>query len=388
MAVYKLIQDIEAEDKILGPLTLRQFIYALITVFFLYLCFIVIQKNAPFLLAVFLPPAIFTGFFAVPFGRDQPTEVWAVAKIGFLFKPRKRLWDQSGVKELVTITVPKRIERVYTNGLSQTEVKSRLSALASTIDTRGWAIKNMNVNLYSQPGFIETDNSDRLVAMSSLPQAVPDDGVHASDDMLDEKNNPIAQQFTQMINASSQAHRKELVDKMNSVLVAEQPHPPQNSVADQWFTGRSYGEQRNQQQAPVLPQVIEPINAFAPAPATPAVPTPEEIKLFEHIKEEHESHDNNVNSHLRTIQPLSAASLQQPGPGPAAVQPLQTQAQPQTQPAAKPELPDQHVQTQQPSLANQNLARSNDFNIATIARQAQKSNLQDGDQGEVVISLR
>ncbi|MGH7158305.1 MAG: PrgI family mobile element protein [Candidatus Saccharimonadales bacterium] len=28
MATYKVIQDIEAEDKILGPLTLRQFIYA------------------------------------------------------------------------------------------------------------------------------------------------------------------------------------------------------------------------------------------------------------------------------------------------------------------------------------------------------------------------
>lgn len=388
MAVYKLIQDIEAEDKILGPLTLRQFIYALITVFFLYLCFVVIQKNAAFLLAVFLPPAIFTGFFAVPFGRDQPTEVWAVAKIGFLFKPRKRLWDQSGVKELVTITVPKKIERVYTNGLSQTEVKSRLSALANTIDTRGWAIKNMNVNLYSQPGFLGEDSSDRLVAMSSLPQAVPDDGIHASDDMLDEKNNPIAQQFTQMINASSQAHRKELVNKMNSIIVAEQPQSPLNNVADQWFTGRSYGGQRSQQQAPVMPQVIEPINAFAPAPAVPAVPTPEEIELFEHIKEVHESEDSNVNSHLRTIQPLSAAPLQQPGPGPAAVQTIQAQTQSHTQPLAQPVPPIQPLQTQQPSIVNQNLARSNDFDIATLARQAKKSNLQDGDEGEVVISLR
>ncbi len=41
MATYKVLQDIEAEDKILGPLSLRQFIYGLITVFFLYLCFIV-----------------------------------------------------------------------------------------------------------------------------------------------------------------------------------------------------------------------------------------------------------------------------------------------------------------------------------------------------------
>ena len=374
MATYKLIQDIEAEDKILGPFTLRQFIYLMITAALVFFCVIAVKNRAGFVLAVLVPPALFTGFFAAPFGRDQPTEVWAVAKVGFYFKPRKRLWDQSGVKELVTITVPKKIERVYTNGLSQTEVKSRLSALASTIDTRGWAIKNVNVNMYNQQYVGQTDDSDRLVAMSSLPQAVPDNVVKASDDMLDENNNPIAQQFTQMISASSQAHRKELVDKMNSVIVPEQAQTPLSAVADQWFTGRSYGEHRSQSQAPVLPQVIEPINAFAPAPAAPAVPTPDEIELFEHIKEEHESHSNNVNSHLRTIQPLSATPLEQPGPGPAAIELPVPVSKPQSAP--------------QPSLANQSLARRDDYDIATLARQAQKSNLQDGDQGEVVISLR
>jgi hypothetical protein len=107
MATYKLIQDIEAEDHILGPLSLRQFIFALITVFCLYICFILISKHVYLLLIFFLPPALFFGFFAVPFGRDQPTEVWALAKLRYLFKPRQRIWDQSGMKELVSITVPK-----------------------------------------------------------------------------------------------------------------------------------------------------------------------------------------------------------------------------------------------------------------------------------------
>ena len=170
MSTYKVIQDIEAEDKILGPLTLRQFIYGLVTAFLLYLCFVVVTKGAAFLLIVFVPPALFTGFFTFPFHGDQPTEVWAVAKFSFLFKPRKRIWDQSGVKELVTVTVPKKIERVYTNGLSQTEVASRLSALANTIDSRGWAIKNVNVNMFAQPTMAADDGSDRLVAMSSMPR--------------------------------------------------------------------------------------------------------------------------------------------------------------------------------------------------------------------------
>lgn len=369
MATYKVIQDIEAEDKILGPLTLRQFIYALITCFFLYLCFIVVTKHAAFLLILFLPPAIFTGFFAAPFGRDQPTEVWAVAKIGFLFKPRKRIWDQSGIKELVTITVPKKIQRVYTNGLSQAEVTSRLSALANTIDSRGWAIKNINVNLYAQPAMIDTEVSDRLVGMSSMPQPVADYDVKASDDMLDELSNPIAQQFTQMISASANAHREELIASMNNpnLAVPVTAQPP--SGADMWFTGNSAASQTEKSSIPFTPQVVSQSAGNSPQAPEPAQPTMDEEALLEHIKEETSS--NNVySSHMKTIQPLSS------------------------QPPAfhVAEGPEEPLPVQPPPVANpviQNLARSNDLNIATLAREAQKSQLaNDSQDGEVVISLR
>ncbi len=70
--------------------------------------------------------------------------------------------------------------------------------------------------MYNQAGQSAVLDSDRLVAMSSLPQAVPDSSIKASDDMLDEDNNPIAQQFTQMISASEQSHRQQLIQKMNA----------------------------------------------------------------------------------------------------------------------------------------------------------------------------
>src|SRR5580704_13538668 len=148
MATYKVIQDIEAEDKLVGPLSLRQFIYAAIAALCAYLSFVSLTKGAAFLLVIFVPVMLFTGFFAAPLGGDQPTEVWALAKIRFFIKPRRRIWDQSGVKDLVNITVPKKIEKAFSNGLSQSEVHSRLRALASTIDSRGWVIKNVNANLY------------------------------------------------------------------------------------------------------------------------------------------------------------------------------------------------------------------------------------------------
>jgi hypothetical protein len=82
-------------------------------------------------------PAFLFGFLAFPWRGEQPTEVWALAKVRFYVKPRKRIWNQTGIRDLVTITVPKQIERNYTNGLSQTEVRSRLKALAATIDSGG-----------------------------------------------------------------------------------------------------------------------------------------------------------------------------------------------------------------------------------------------------------
>src|SRR5882724_11161138 len=101
MATYKVLQDIEADDKLLGPLTFRQFIYAGVAAINLYLCFLAVTKGFPVGIVIFFPFVVVGGFFAWPWSGDQPTEIWALAKIRFLVKPRKRIWNQSGVRELV-----------------------------------------------------------------------------------------------------------------------------------------------------------------------------------------------------------------------------------------------------------------------------------------------
>lgn len=227
MATYKLIQDIEAEDHILGPLTLRQFIFGMIAAFLIYCCYFVTIKGAAFLLVVLLPPTLFFGFFALPLGRDQSTEVWALAKLRFFLKPRRRVWDQSGVKELVTITAPKRTEPVLTDGLSPYEVQSRLKALAETIDSRGWAVKNVAVGSMVQP-IMGGYTTDRLIDVSALPQAVPEDDI-SRDDVLDMNTSQVAHQFDAMISQSEQAHRQQLMQKMNS------PEPAAQAQSGYWF---------------------------------------------------------------------------------------------------------------------------------------------------------
>ena len=99
MATYKVIQDVEAEDRLVGPLTLRQFIYTAIAAVAGWLAFIALTKGAAFMLVLLLPIMLLAGFLAAPWGGDQPTEIWAVAKLRFYLKPRRRIWDQSGTKE-------------------------------------------------------------------------------------------------------------------------------------------------------------------------------------------------------------------------------------------------------------------------------------------------
>jgi len=375
MATYKVLQDIEAEDKLVGPLTLRQFIYAGIGAVSGYLGFLTAAKGAAFMLILFAPITLITGFFAFPWRQDQPTEVWALAKIRFFLKPRKRIWDQSGAKELVTVTAPKKIERQLTNGLDQAEVQSRLSALASTIDSRGWAIKNVNVNMFS-PSTIPAMSSDRLVQPATFSQEVSNLDVRASDDMLDETANPVAQQFNTMIAASSAAHHQQMLAKMQqlqpaipapaSAPVRTSPVPTQ-PPADYWFLQQQPVAAPGQATFVDAPVVVPGAQLQTPSQVMPqaATPTAEEEALVQKFKQENSS-QTAAYGHLKTLKT-----------------PEQLAQEAALARAAAPPKPTVTPETQ---AAIMNLANNDDLDVATIARQAHKEVEQD-DDGEVVISL-
>ncbi|HSX30394.1 MAG TPA: PrgI family protein [Candidatus Saccharimonadales bacterium] len=376
MATYKVLQDIEAEDKLVGPLTLRQFIYALIAAGSLWLSFVSVTKNAAFLLAIFLPVAGITGFFAFPWGQDQPTELWALAKIRFLLKPRRRIWDQSGAKELVTVTVPKHIERILTNGLDQEEVRSRLSALASTIDSRGWAIKNINVNM-STTAAVLPDTSDRLVAASSLPQEVSNVDIRASDDILDASANPIAQHFDSMIAASATAHHQKLVSQMQQPAAAptqSAPAPsttppptnaPAGKPADFWFMQPPASTAPGQATFVDTPVIVPGTQALPVAVPQAATPTAEEQALIEKLKAENSS-QTVAYGHLKTLKtPQQLLAEEAANRAAAATKPVVT--------------PDKQA-------VIMNLSNNDDLSVAAIARQAHQE-VEQGNDGEVVISL-
>lgn len=333
MATYKVIQDIEAEDKFLGPLTLKQFVFGAGGIFFAYLNVFALTKGATWAMGLFLPPMLLGFFLAIPWSKDQPTEVWVLAKLRFKFKPKKRIWDQSGMEELVTITVPKKEEKQLTNNLSQVEVKSRLTALAETIDSRGWAVKHSDID----PGYEYNAISDRLVSPSTIPQEVPAIDLNSITDPYDE-NTATSANFDRMIQESTTQHLADNMEKMDRARAGEP-----------------------------LSTINQPQTQFIPPPVVQAQPVivpnaPDDDALSAQLKASHVQRGV-ATGRLRTI---SSAPMAQPTP------PSQAQASSPT-----PSNPD-----------IMNLVNNNDLSVETIQRQANKKPEPDDDPNEVTISLR
>lgn len=384
MATYKVLQDIEAEDKFLGPLTLKQFIFSAICFVSIYISIIFLTKNIWWLALPLLPIIFASGFLAFPWGRDQPTEIWLLARFRFLVMPRRRIWDQTGMQELVSITVPKKIEAFLGNNISQTEVKSRLKALASTIDSRGWAVKDANVSIYSNPisGHISA-SPDRLVDMSSLPQAVSNVDVQASDDIWDEQNNSVASHFNQMINTSSKTHRQATLDHMqqardgktaSSPKSSTQPNPAQNY----WFMDQPDTKQVPQGYATFDAQNTSSADDTASIPA-PVATTADEQALLDQLHAQADQPPSKYGN-TKVISPLSTGRNSRQSSVASHRSPSSSsQATGDKRQATSPSTPDPAIML---------LANNDDLSVATIARQANKKHGQEPDKGEVVVPLR
>jgi hypothetical protein len=358
MATYKVLQDIEAEDKFLGPLTLKQFIFLAITVLSGYLCFFFLTKHLWYLAIPLIPLILVCGFLAFPWGRDQPTEVWLLAKIRFFIKPRRRIWDQSGMQELVRITAPKHVEENTSDNLSQTEVKSRLKALAETIDSRGWAVKNVTVDEYARAGQPAVSNSDRLVDISTLPQvATTTLDPAAGDDIFD---SPLASQVAAQITQSDDQHKLATYDRLDEIREKQATGTPENTP-NFWFMNQqsaapgmaSFGTQT----VPSTDSQLLPQNLRKPFPVNS-----EDSQVLQKI------HSNQAQSHQSFRNHKSVSP---------------TVARPAHTANASPV-------TAAPDAATIELARNNDQVVSNLARETNRLHPQTGgqsDDDEVIITL-
>lgn len=196
MANYKVPQDVEADDKLIGPFSFRQFVYLLIVAAMIALAWAFSKIFLP--LAVLPVPVILLfGALALPLRKDQPMEIYLAAIISFYLKPRVRTWDADGVESLIEITAPHVEEVVRSKNITQEDAQQRFGYLADLVDSEGWAVRGQGM----APNTAMTTDS-YLAAQQA-------EDVLAAD-------NSIAQSFNYMIAQEDAKRREELIAKMHA----------------------------------------------------------------------------------------------------------------------------------------------------------------------------
>lgn len=327
MAVYKVPQDVEADDKLIGPFSFRQFIYLIIAVISIALAWGLAQLFIG-LAIIPLPLIIFFGALALPLRKDQPMEIYLAAVVSFYLKPRKRLWQPDGIQSLVEITAPKVIEVQRAKDLSQIEAQQRLSYLADIVDTGGWAVRGVGA---------PTPNS-----------AMKNDVYYAAqqtEDVLDTQGG-VAQSFETMIGQADVRRRQEVVERMHQPPTTE---PPQL----------------------VAPPIADPY-------ATLASSVPNDSSNDPHLT--YNPYPDSIRQSV--ISPLSEQPVIVPQPEP------QKLIIPTSEPIQQIPPPATSEKVVSPDIIN--LANNSDLSIETIAHEAQRIHQKEQQlpEDEVVISLR
>lgn len=265
MSRYKVAQDVEAEDKILGPFSFRQFIYLLVAAAGIALAWGLSQVFLP-LAVIPVPIILLFGALALPLRKDQPMEVYLAAVVSFYTKPRRRMWQPDGINSLIEITVPEKVEIERTKNLSQDEAERRLAYLSQLADTHGWSIRHTRV-----PD-----------AQGSMISDVYFEAQQTSD-MFDD-NSSEARAMTRRIEQSNQARRRAAIERMQAPAAAlpavadgqplqQVPVPYQPA----WPQAQPQPYQAAPQPAPTIPPQATPpyqppVDAAGFAPVSPPQP--------------------------------------------------------------------------------------------------------------------
>ena len=157
MAVYKVPQDVEADDKLIGPFSFRQFVYLLIAAGLIALAVGLFQLF-PLLAIIPVPFVLLFLALALPLKKDQPMETYLAALVSYYLKPRTKRWMAGQRESTILITAPKVVEEVRTRDISGEEATTRLSFLADIVDSQGYAIRG---------GMANNNMRDDLVAEAS-----------------------------------------------------------------------------------------------------------------------------------------------------------------------------------------------------------------------------
>lgn len=279
MAQYKVPQDVEAEDKLLGPFTFRQFIYLLIAAAGIAGAWGLFQLF-PLLALIPLPFVFFFGVLALPLKKDQPMETYLAAIISFYFKPNRRIWTAGQRESTIKIIAPKKAEKSRTRNLTEEEASHRLSFLASIIDTEGYAIRG------------DSSMKDEYAAEADTIEDVLDADNPVIDRIIEQEQTERKQELiAQMRTAINRTDNLIAAPSANAPIAAPSPILPApslpqpqampttptaiNQQLQNLATNNSFSIQTIAQQANRIQQTLQPQPTFQPQQTFQPQPMPQ-----------------------------------------------------------------------------------------------------------------
>lgn len=189
MAEHTVPQDVEADDKLLGPLSFKQFIFVLIGLGFGALAYFLSTILLP-LFIIPVPFAILFFILGIPIKKDQPMEVYLAAILSFHIKPKIRLWERDGIISIIQFD-NQIIENIQgAENLSFEETQERLSFLSNVVDSQGLSVQNQ----------LKSPFQDTILSESNQITDVQDPYAQVSrnfDDIINKKEESRLQQIKQ-----------------------------------------------------------------------------------------------------------------------------------------------------------------------------------------------
>jgi hypothetical protein len=133
---FKVPQNIDMEDKIIGPLTMKQFVYMLVGGM---ICYATIKSyNIILVVAVGIPAALLALLLTFIKIQDQPFSKFLLSLMMYLFRSRRRVWQKNqSPEEFKKPVVQKNKSDKDTKNVPKVVEKSELEKLSYILDTRG-----------------------------------------------------------------------------------------------------------------------------------------------------------------------------------------------------------------------------------------------------------
>jgi hypothetical protein len=156
MAQYTIPQDVETEDKVIGPFGMRQLIYLGVTAAMGALAYGLFMLS-PVLVVIPLPVALFFLIIALPLKKDQPMETWVAAMVKFQLKPQKRIWQNDGQESFITIEEAVPVDEVVVKDIAGDEAERRISFLSQLLDSEGWSTRGINTPIGAASSAVSND---------------------------------------------------------------------------------------------------------------------------------------------------------------------------------------------------------------------------------------